>query len=58
MGLLINGRWRDQWYDTGIFGGHFVRKDSRFRSWVTGDGRPGLSSQGGFKLKPAATISM
>jgi hypothetical protein len=27
MGLLINGQWRDQWYDTSGSGGRFLRKD-------------------------------
>tara|TARA_X000000950_G_scaffold277906_1_gene368004 strand:+ start:618 stop:1538 length:921 start_codon:yes stop_codon:yes gene_type:complete len=31
MGLLINGQWVDQWYDTKKTGGHFVRQDSQFR---------------------------
>ena len=29
MGLLIDGVWRDQWYDTGKTGGRFVRSESR-----------------------------
>lgn len=31
MGLLLNGKWVDQWYDTKRNGGHFVRQDSQFR---------------------------
>ena len=27
MGLLVNGGWTDQWYDTKSSGGRFVRKD-------------------------------
>ncbi len=38
MGLLIDGIWRDQWYDTARTGGAFVRQDSRFRAAVTADG--------------------
>ena len=45
MGLLVNGVWRDQWYDTKGTGGRFVRKDAAFRDWVTPDGAPG---EGGF----------
>ena len=48
MGLLVDGRWQDSWYDTGSTGGRFVRKDSAFRSWVTPDGSPGPSGSGGF----------
>ena len=31
MGLLVEGRWTDRWYDTEETGGRFVRKDSSFR---------------------------
>ena len=48
MGLLIDGAWRDHWYDTASTGGHFVRKESSFRSWVTPDGSPGPTGEGGF----------
>ena len=52
MGLLIDGAWRDQGYDTAASGGRFVRKDSAFRSWVTPDGMPGPSGGGGFRAEP------
>jgi putative glutathione S-transferase len=52
MGLLIDGVWRDQWYDTSSTGGRFVRKDSVFRHWVTADGSPGPSGAGGFRAEP------
>lgn len=48
MGLLVDGRWQDQWYDTAKSGGRFVRQDSAFRNWVTPDGAPGPSGKGGF----------
>lgn len=51
MGLLIDGIWRDQWYDTKATGGAFQRQDSRFRNWVTADGRPGPTGTGGFKAE-------
>ena len=35
MGLLINGTWHDQWYDTKTSNGEFVRKESQFRHWIT-----------------------
>ncbi len=38
MGLLVEGVWHDQWYDTQKSQGTFVRADSQFRSWVTADG--------------------
>ena len=31
MGLLVDGVWHDQWYDTASTGGRFVRKESQFR---------------------------
>jgi len=37
MGMLIEGKWEDVWYDTKKEGGKFVRKDSQFRSWVLDD---------------------
>ncbi|WP_044561437.1 glutathione S-transferase family protein [Azospirillum sp. B4] len=52
MGLLVDGVWRDVWYDTKSTGGRFVRKDSAFRNWVTADGAAGPSGGGGFKAEP------
>lgn len=52
MGLLIEGKWADKWYDTRITKGHFKRQDSIFRNWITADGRPGPSGTGGFKAEP------
>ena len=49
MGLLVDGKWQDRWYDTKETGGEFVRKDSSFRHWVTADGSAGPSGTGGFK---------
>lgn len=51
MGLLVNGEWRDQWYDTKATGGRFQREDAAFRNWVTPDGSPGPTGQGGFKAE-------
>ena len=51
MGLLQDGKWVDQWYDTESSGGHFVRKAPQFRSWVTVDGTAGPSGDGGFKAE-------
>lgn len=52
MGLLIDGVWHDRWYDTKKSGGRFVRQQSSFRNWVTADGGPGPSGEGGFKAAP------
>jgi putative glutathione S-transferase len=48
MGLLVNGQWKDQWYDTETTGGKFVRDTASFRNWVTRDGSAGCSGEGGF----------
>ena len=52
MGLLVEGVWRDAWYDTKSTGGRFVRKESQFRNWVTPDGAAGPTGSGGFKAEP------
>ena len=49
MGLLVEGEWHTDWYDTKASGGNFIRKGSHFRNWITKDGEPGLSGVGGFK---------
>ena len=52
MGLLQDGQWVDQWYDTKSSGGRFVRKAPQFRHWVTADGSAGPSGKPGFKAEP------
>lgn len=52
MGLLVNGKWQDQWYDTDASGGRFQREESGFRNWITKDGSAGPSGSGGFKAEP------
>lgn len=52
MGVLIDGVWKDQWYDTEKTGGRFVRWKSRYRNWITPDGSPGPTGQGGFVAQP------
>ena len=51
MGQLVNGVWEDVWYDTKSSGGKFVRSTAGFRNWVTPDGAPGPSGEGGFKAE-------
>lgn len=51
MGLLVDGTWQDQWYDTKSSGGRFVRKDASFRNWLTADGAAGPSGEGGFEAE-------
>ena len=52
MGLLVDGQWQDQWYNTRKSGGRFKREASAFRNWITADGAPGPSGMGGFKAEP------
>ncbi len=52
MGLLVNGEWRDRWYDTKSSGGRFVRQKQAFRNWITPGGEPGPSGDGGFAAEP------
>ncbi len=51
MGKLIEGTWHDVWYETKESDGHFVRPDAGFRHWITPDGRPGPSGEGGFRAE-------
>jgi putative glutathione S-transferase len=37
MGLIVDGKWIDQWYDTGKSGGRFERQSSAFRHWIGSD---------------------
>ena len=48
MGQLVDGVWQDAWYDTKSTGGRFKRSVSAFRNWLTADGAPGPSGEGGF----------
>jgi putative glutathione S-transferase len=51
MGQLVDGKWHDVWYDTKSSGGHFVRSTAKFRNWITADGAPGETGEGGFKAE-------
>lgn len=48
MGQLVEGIWKDEWYDTAAHGGKFVRSTAKFRNWVTPDGAAGPDGEGGF----------
>jgi putative glutathione S-transferase len=53
MGLLVDGVWRDDSFDTArMQGGRFNRPTTKFRSWITPDGSPGPSGEGGFAAEP------
>jgi glutathionyl-hydroquinone reductase len=48
--MLVNGKWAADWHPVHAKdeAGRFLRQASRFRSWVTPDGRPGPTGEGGF----------
>ncbi|WP_105169470.1 glutathione S-transferase family protein [Pseudoalteromonas sp. T1lg23B] len=50
MGLLVDGKWQDKWYDTSNKG-KFEREAAQLRNWVTADGSAGPSGSGGFKAQ-------
>ena len=51
--MLVDGKWSETWQPVQAKDekGGFVRQASRFRNWITADGSPGPSGEGGF---PAA----
>jgi glutathionyl-hydroquinone reductase len=51
MGLLVDGQWHDQWYDTKESNGRFIRSEAQFRHWITADGAAGASGDAGFKAE-------
>lgn len=51
MGMLVEGKWHDVWYDTKATKGHFKRSQSQFRNWITSDGSAGPSGREGFKAE-------
>ena len=50
MGLLVDGQWQDQWYNTED-GGRFKRENAQRRNWVTATGEAGPSGEGGFEAE-------
>lgn len=51
MGQLVDGIWHDSNTKEVQKDGQFVRNASQFRNWVTADGAPGPTGQGGFKAE-------
>ena len=47
MGLLQNGKWVDQWYDTKASDGEFRRQDSRFRDWISHEPEANFPAESG-----------
>jgi putative glutathione S-transferase len=51
MGMLVDGKWQEK-RDTRTASGRFERPPSRYRNWVTADGAPGRTGEGGFPAEP------
>ncbi len=51
--MLIDGMGSGKWhpYQAKDSKGRFLRGDSQFRNWITDDGSPGPSGEGGFKAE-------
>ncbi len=52
--MLVDGKWSEAWKPvqaTDAKGG-FVRQISSFRNWVTAEGAPGPTGEGGFRAEP------
>ena len=52
--MLIDGQWAKDFDPVQARDekGGFVRQDSVFRNWITPDGSPGPSGEGGFEAAP------
>ena len=51
MGLLVNGRWQDRWYDTKQSKGNYEREQAQLRNWITTDGSAGPTGDAGFNAE-------
>jgi glutathionyl-hydroquinone reductase len=51
MGLMIDGKWDDDATIPSDARGHFIREASRFRHWITPDGKPEPSGERGFEAE-------
>ena len=51
MGLLVEGEWKDQWYDTDSHQGKFVRSEAQHRHRITKDGSAGATGDEGFQAE-------
>tara|TARA_R110001599_G_C12254864_1_gene659975 strand:- start:1023 stop:1970 length:948 start_codon:yes stop_codon:yes gene_type:complete len=51
--MLINGTWTENWQPVQAKDeqGRFVRQTSSFRNWITTNGQPGPTGEGGFKAE-------
>ncbi len=51
MGLLVDGKWQDKWYDTKKSKGKFEREAAQLRSWITPNGEAGPTGKSGYKAE-------
>ncbi len=51
MGVLVDGVWHREGSGVKSSDGRFKRADAQFRNWVTADGSPGPSGEGGYKAE-------
>ncbi len=51
MGRMVDGAWRTQ-EQLAAGDGRFHRAETSFRNWITPDGAPGPSGEGGFAAEP------
>jgi len=51
--MLVNGVWKENWQPVQAKDeqGRFIRQSSSFRNWITPDGSPGKTGNGGFKAE-------
>ncbi len=52
MSLMVKGKLQDDWYEAETETGEFIRQDSQFRNWITPNGQPGPTGEGGFIAEP------
>ena len=45
MGLLVEGKWQDKWYETKNNGGEFKRSESQYRKHITKEGEQGFKAE-------------
>lgn len=52
--MLVDGKWVENWQPVQKADekGRFVRQVSSFRNWITPDGQPGPTGEGGFEAEP------
>ena len=52
--MLVDGKWVENWQPVqkADKDGRFVPQASSFRNWITPDGAPGPTGDGGFKAEP------